>query len=31
MRIRRVWLARMVKDPKAAAEVRAALRVAAEE
>ena len=30
MRIRRVWLARMVKDPRAAAEVRAAMRAAAE-
>jgi hypothetical protein len=30
MRIRRVWLTRMVKDPRAAAEVRAAMRAAAE-
>jgi Uncharacterized protein conserved in bacteria (DUF2169) len=30
MRIRRVWLARMVKDPRAAADVRAAMRAARE-
>jgi hypothetical protein len=31
MRIRRVWLSRTAKDPAAAAEVRAAMRAAAEE
>ena len=31
VRIRRVWLSRMVKDPRAAAEVRSAMRAAAAE
>ena len=30
MRLRRVWLARIVKDPEAAARVRTAMRAAAD-